>query len=425
VTDIEVFFDLITWDSQRAEEAEREILAGWENAHAVMLLELYRVARWGPMRQRILALLERATGESFGTDAEKWWKWVWETDPGTHPDYADFKAALYSSIDPSFRDYFDGSPAATIRLDEIRWGGVERDGIPPLDLPKLIPAARGRYLADDNVVFGIAVAGRARAYPKRILGWHEMVKDTIGGEHFTGVYCTLCGTMIVYRSTVDGTRHELGTSGFLYRSNKLMYDHVTRSLWSTLTGGPVLGPLANEPIELEPQAIVTTTWGEWRRRHPETLVLSLDTGYDRDYGEGVAYREYFGSDDLMFSVPESDDRLRNKDEVLALRLPGVEEVLAFSVEFLSAHTVHHDSLGPISFVVFTDPTGASRAFQTDGQRFRRWDGERTVWDEQGTPWVLSETTLTGPEEVALRRLPAHRAFWFGWYAQYPETRLVR
>jgi hypothetical protein len=376
------------------------------------------------MRQRILALLERATGESFGADIERWWLWVWETDPGTHPDYAEFKGTLYGSIDPSFRDYFDDTPPATIRLDEIRWGGVARDGIPPLDLPMLIPAARARYLDDDNVVFGVVTAGKARAYPKRILGWHEMVKDTIVGEHFTGVYCTLCGTMIFYRSTVGGTRHELGTSGFLYRSNKLMYDHATRSLWSTLTGGPVVGPLAGEPTHLEPLPIVTTTWGEWRRRHPATRVLSLDTGYDRDYGEGVAYREYFGTEDLMFSVPEADDRLRNKDEVLALRLPGVEETLAISVEYLSDHPVHHDSLGPVSFVLFTDPSGASRAFETVGERFRRWDGEGTAWDEQDDRWSLSETMLTGPDQRVLRRLPAHRAFWFGWYAQYPDTRLV-
>ena len=186
----------------------------------------------------------------------------------------------------------------------------------------MIPAAEADYLEDGNIIFGIALDGDVRAYPKRILAWHEMFKDSIAGEHYTGVYCTLCGSMILYRSAFGGVHHELGTSGFLYRSNKLMYDHATMSLWSTLTGEPAVGPLVGQGIELEPRFVVTTTWGEWRRRHPGTLVLSLDTGYQRDYGEGVAYRDYFATDRLMFGVPKLDSRLRNKDEVLGAPLSG-------------------------------------------------------------------------------------------------------
>ncbi len=248
----------------------------------------------------------------------------------------------------------------------------------------------------------------------------------MGDEHFTGVYCTLCGSMILYRSEVDGTHHELGTSGFLYRSNKLMYDHETRSLWSTLTGGPALGQLVGAGIELEPLYVVTTTWDAWRRRHPDTKVLSLDTGYDRDYGEGVAYRDYFASGELMFAVPETDHRLLNKDEVLALRFPGAPgEQLAISVAFLSSRPIYHDALGPVRFVVLTDPSGASRVYESGAPSLVRWDGADAAWDEDGGPWEVAEAGLTGPEGARLRRLPSHRAFWFGWHAQFPETRLVR
>jgi hypothetical protein len=258
------------------------------------------------------------------------------------------------------------------------------------------------------------------------MAWHEMFKDTIGGEHFTGVYCTLCNSMILYRSTIDGEHHELGTSGFLYRSNKLMYDDATRSLWSTLTGGPVVGPLAQREMELEPLSVVTTTWGEWRRRHPGTRVLSIDTGYERDYSEGAAYRDYFSTDELMFTVPELDTRLNNKDEVVALRSSGTPtEQLAISVEFLAGRTVYHDSLGSVDFVVLTDGSGASRVYETRGRRFARWDGQDGVWDESGERWTMTEAALTSPDQTSLRRLPSHRAFWFGWYAQFPETRLVR
>jgi hypothetical protein len=103
------------------------------------------------------------------------------------------------------------------------------------------------------------------------------------------VYCTLCGAMIRYDTSVDGVQHELGTSGFLYRSNKLMYDQATKSLWSTLSGTPVVGALVGQGIELRSLYVVTTTWKEWKKRHPNTTVLSLDTGHARDYREGAAY----------------------------------------------------------------------------------------------------------------------------------------
>ena len=182
----------------------------------------------------------------------------------------------------------------------------------------MIPAGEAEYLRDSNVVFGLEVEGDARAYPKRILAWHEMFVDEVGGVPVAGVYCTLCGSMILYETVHDGVAYELGTSGFLYRSNKLMYDRATQSLWNTIWGRPVIGPLADRAIELKRRSVVTTTWGEWKRRHPETTVLSLETGHRRDYSEGAAYREYFATDELMFNVPQLDRRLRNKDEVLAL-----------------------------------------------------------------------------------------------------------
>jgi len=186
-----------------------------------------------------------------------------------------------------------------------------------------------------------------------------------------------------------------------------------------------VGPLAQRDLVLEPLYVVTTRWGEWRRRHPRTKVLSIDTGHDRDYSEGAAYRDYFSSDRLMFAVPELDTRLKNKDEVVALRLPELPaEQLAIAVDFLADQTVYHDSLGAVALVVLTDESGASRVYETRGRMFSRWDSQDGVWDESGARWTLSEPALTGPDQTSLRRLPSHRAFWFGWYAQYPETRLV-
>lgn len=426
--ELQPFFDLYLRDRTLVAAALDTLEKRWRDEYAAMALDVLRVRRDRDLHTQTLEFLVRMTGQDLPVDdVEAWYDWIWRNDPGLHPMYAGFKAKLYAIIDPSFEKYFGPDRPATIRLDEVRWGGVRRDGIPPLDAPAMLAAADADYLDDDNVVFGIEVNGDARAYPKRILAWHEMFKDTVGGEPVTGVYCTLCGSMILYRSVHDGVHHELGTSGFLYRSNKLMYDHETYSLWNTIRGVPVIGPLVGRGIELEPLSVVTTTWGQWRMQHPDTTVLSLETGHRRDYGEGVAYQRYFATDDLMFGVPELDDRLDNKAEVLALRFAGdPARPLAIEAAYLAANPIVHETLGDVAFVVLTDAAGANRVYETGGRRFASLDEDAAnVTDGGGGRWRVEEDALVSADGATrLARLPSHRAFWFGWHAVYPETRLI-
>lgn len=226
----------------------------------------------------------------------------------------------------------------------------------------------------------------------------------------------------MYQTETDGKHYELGTSGFLYRSNKLMYDHETKSFWSTLKGEPVVGELVGKGFSLDRRYCVTTTWGDWKRQHPETTVLSLDTGHSRNYGEGVAYKSYFGTDKLMFTVPGKDGRLLNKAEVVALR--DDEQQLALSADFLLKHPVYSDQLSGKKFVVLTNPAGANRVYQTGETTFKSWDGVSVATDSEGQKWQVTEDKLRSGSK-SLNRMPAHRAFWFGWHAQYPETRLVK
>ena len=268
------------------------------------------------------------------------------------------------------------------------------------------PQQDAGYIEDDHIVFGISVNGDARAYPKRILGWHEMFVDTVGGVPVAGVYCTLCGTVILFHTKHEGVHHRLGTSGFLYRSNKLMYDRATQSLWSTMLGTPVVGPLAGKGIVLERGSVVTTTWGEWRRRHPGTRVLSLVTGHLRDYAEGAAYRDYFATDELMFPVPVLDTRLKNKDEVFTVLLARHPEApLAISAEFLAATPVHHDAIEGTALVVLTDPSGANRAYASEDVTFTRYDGDRSVEDGSGMIWTMDEHALTAEDGACASPCP--------------------
>lgn len=226
----------------------------------------------------------------------------------------------------------------------------------------------------------------------------------------------------MYQTQFKGEHHELGTSGFLYRSNKLMYDHKTKSYWSTLQGEPVVGPLVGKGIKLKRGHVVTTNWGEWKKRHPETTVLSLNTGHRRDYGEGVAYREYFATDKLMFAVPDKDDRLLNKAEVVALRDSNTQ--LAVSADYLAKNPVYHDKIGDSRIVILTDSSGGNRVYEAGEIEFSSWDQNQTAVDSNGQKWTVTEASLVSGEKK-LQRAPAHRVFWFGWFAQFPETRLVK
>jgi len=422
---VDEFIVLLSGDSRKIDKALDRIELEWQPSFAIMAVEVITLIREREAVGRLVSLLEENTGQEFGFDMQGWRTWLWNQPENDYAYYGQFKSELYRLIDTRFGGYFNNKRDKTIRLDEVVWGGVRQDGIPPLRQPKMVFADEADYLDDNNVVFAIEVNGDARAYPKRIMAWHEMFVDEVGGKNVAGVYCTLCGSMILYNTEVDGKNIEIGTSGFLYRSNKLMYDKKTQSLWNTLWGVPVIGPLVDKGIEFERLSIITTTWKEWKRRHPKTKVLSLDTGHNRDYGEGVAYKEYFATDNLMFGVPTVDGRLKNKSEVLGLVFAdSPDKPLAISAEYLVERPVYQGRLGSTDFVVFTDASGANRVYDAQGVRFKSWNQKETVIDESGKQWRLSESRLEASDGKKLFRLPAHRAFWFGWFSAYSHTQLV-
>jgi hypothetical protein len=375
-------------------------------------------------RRRITDFLGRRTSERFGDDLRAWRRWMWSQPYEPHARYPEFKRTLYSQIDPRLGEFFPDDAPVSIRLDEIDWGGVPVNGIPPLRAPKTIAVGDATWLKDSHVVFGVVIDGQARAYPKRILAWHEMAIDRLGGVDLTIVYCTLCGTVIPYESASGGRRFTFGTSGLLYRSNKLMFDEETRSLWSALDGTPVVGPLVGRGLRLPFRPVVTTTWGEWRRDHPGTTVLSLDTGYQRDYSEGAAYRDYFSTDNLMFEVGARDGRLKNKAEVLVLRreLLGADaRPVAVSVDLLRRQPLFSFEAAGRGYVVVTSRGGANRVYERGDSTFVARQPDGRIRDSAGGRWRVEPDRLVSDAGLERPAVPAHRAFWFGWYAQHPDT----
>lgn len=422
---IEALHSLLVANTDLTKETLDYFDTYWKNGYVPMLLDLLYIAGDQVDSRSIIKLLEKKTGQNYGKDVFKWLEWLWNKEEEILPYQGDWMASLYKTIDPKFEKYFlNRTDQSQIRLDEVRWGGVFQDGIPPLRGPNMISVSQANYLDDEDVVFGISINGDHRAYPKRILAWHEMFVDDIGGASIAGVYCTLCGTVIAYNTTFEGVNYRLGTSGFLYRSNKLMYDQTTQSLWNTIEGKPVIGPLIDAGIELESHSVVTTTWGDWKILHPDTKVLSLKTGHRRNYDEGVAYKRYFATDELMFNVPVLDDRLRNKDEVLIVRAEGYQsDPLAISAQFLSKNPVFHETIGNTDFVVLTDRSGANRVYRSEGYKFVSLSDAEVV-DANGTRWQVFEEKLKNSSGEILDRLPYHRMFWFAWFNTYMSTRLI-
>ena len=218
-----------------------------------------------------------------------------------------------------------------------------------------------------------------------------------------------------------GRTFVFGSSGFLFRSNKLMYDQQTLSLWNHMRGEPVVGPLADSGIRLPVRPVVTTTWREWLRAHPDTLVLDLDTGHTRDYTPGRPYGRYYESPDTMFPVSPRDGRLAPKDFVFVLRLPNAAKV--YPVAAFASEALVHDRVADVDVLVLGQaPTRTVRAYRRDGLRFRAGPDGGTLVDGHGQAWTVEEAGLVNRATGRrLLRLPGHLAYWFGWFAFHPDT----
>jgi hypothetical protein len=266
-----------------------------------------------------------------------------------------------------------------------------------------------------------------------------MANDVVGGVPVALSYCTLCGAAIPFLSQrSDGSQYTFGSSGLLYRSNKLMYDRQTNTLWNQLTGEPVMGELAGSDIRLEYAPIVLTTWKAWRSDHPDTLVLDINTGYYRLYVVGVPYGDYFASEDLMFPVWQRSDLLEEKTQIYALNINGIPK--AYPISVLVSEGVINDVIGTTPVVLIagsdsvtingisarTGPVSYSagaevRAYDRGEWVFHSAPQSGEVLDSEGRQWQITEEALIGPDGEAAPRLPGHLAYWFGWFSFFPQT----
>lgn len=376
--------------------------------------------RWTGSNQHVANALSQLTGDTIVSwhDAFNWQEQHPEVVP--HNTFRKLKLRFLGNTDQRFLQFFETSDEEphpmSIRLEEIVWGGALYEGIPSLDFARMVPATEATYLKADDLVFGVSINGDSRAYPLRIMGWHEMLNDVVGGVPVALAYCTLCGSAILY-----GTDHKdqpgnfsFGTSGLLYRSNKLMFDRQTHSLWNQFTGKPVSGSLLDRGITLTTLPLTITSWEHWLQQHEETQVLSLDTGFVRDYGSGVTYAEYFNSPDLMFpAVVDNEKELALKDYVFSVTQFATSR--AWPLSSFEREPLILDQVGTTPLVLIGNAaTRSVRAYERGADEQFEMSPDGTLLLD-GTPWQVHEEFLKGPGNTEHRaRLPGHVSFWFAW-----------
>ena len=310
------------------------------------------------------------------------------------PDYLKYKRSIFTTAVPEWKPIFvDGD----IDWRFVSWGGVFIDNrpfdktddpcncIPAADNPPVTDAESAKWLDDDDIIFGIVLNGEARAYPRQIMEVREMVNDSLGGRDLGIPYCTLCGAAQAWFTdeVPDGVeRPVLRTSGLLSRSNKVMFDLNTFSVFDTFIGDAVTGPLQEKGIKLNQASVVTTTWGEWKQAHPETTVLEERLALGRDFD----FRNGRDSNGPIFPIGDVDPRLPVQEDILG---------------------VVSESGQPIAFHV------ASLIKVLDA-------GEKV--EVQNIEIVLTAGGVKAINQEG-KDLGTHQAFWFAWSQFHPETLL--
>jgi len=269
-----------------------------------------------------------------------------------------------------------------IPVDEIHHGGPARDGIPSIDRPRFVSVDQADYLQDPDRVLGINRNGVTKAYPVMMLNYHEIVNDRFGGEAIVVSYCPLCGTGMAFTASVDGSVRDFGVSGLLYNNDVLLYDRESSSLWSQLMKQAVTGPMRG--TRLQQVAMSHTTWGDWRRRYSDTLVLSTETDARRDY-QRSPYAGYASSEDVYFPMGEIDHRYHPKEQVIGLSLGDKSKAYPFA-ELSRTHGKLRDSFSNREILIRFDAENRTGAvFDIDGEE-----------------------------------IPSTISYWFAWQAFHPD-----
>jgi hypothetical protein len=264
-------------------------------------------------------------------------------------------------------------------------GGFVGRGIPALsdENIKYISVQDADWIEDNELVLALQYKGIERVYPLQILVWHEIANDVVSGDPLLITYCPLCGSGIAYYRVLDGDPVEFGTSGKLYNSNLIMYDDKTNTYWQQIDGNAIKGELTG--FELQEISIDTVVWRDWKKSHPNSQVLSKNTGFSRSYGTDP-YGSYYEDSFLLFPPDEQDDRIHPKTVIHGIEIKG--DYKAYQEDdIIMAGGKIYDRFNGVDIIITRSEDGIVKIVRSD-------NGEEIIKE---------------------------RDFWFAWYAFHPDT----
>ena len=302
-----------------------------------------------------------------------------------------------------------------------------RDAIRPIYRPRYGKVGDLAWLREDDLVLGYAVGGEAYAYPIKVLNFREIVNDTIGGEPVLISYCPLCGSAVVFSRRLAGKTLLFGNTSALYESDMVMYDHQTGSYWFQVMGRAIVGAMTGS--QLIPLPSATLTWGEWKRLHPQTRLLTGDarggfgSSYVRDPFASYPARLNVGRFAFPVSREKLDHRLPAGEVVLTVEIE--EGIKAYPIRLIGDRAVN-DTLAGRRIVLFSRGTmGAVFLAEISGEKLTFAFVKGNFTDrETGSVWNLVGAATAGPMKgKSLKALPGRRAFWFSLAGGVPGVKL--
>ncbi len=333
--------------------------------------------------RQVFGIIILATALFIWTGADRVFQgWILANLPQSWTQIAtNFEEKFKQNTKVSLQNDFTG---AKVKPEDLLQGCARKDCIPSIDNPKFESVQEAGWLKDEDIVFAIDYKGIIRVYPQRILNWHEIVNDEIAGDPIAVTFCPLCGSALAFERKVSGVITEFGVSGKLHNSDLVMYDRYEGNLWQQVTGEGIVGPAARRNETLKQVPIITTTWKKWKKEHPNTQVLSRDTGHSRNYDQ-YPYGTYEQDDQLLFGVKGLDKSLQIKTVVYGIELDGNSKAYPESV--FDKNKLIEDTIGNTKV------------------RLERTDAGQ-----------IKVNNLQTQEEIIPIRL-----FWFAWAAFHPDT----
>jgi len=377
-------------------------------------------ARW------IEEALEALTGRRLN-DPAAWYAWAATQELRLPPGYIGWKGRLLSFIDPRYAELLSDDREYKLRPELLIWSRAAPNEVEPLRDPPLVHRVEERYLSEDDVVYGLLLNGESRAYPRRIVSWHEIIEEEVGGEPVVIAFCRPCGGAVAFDPRVGEQRYTLGVSGLIHDSRSLLFDEETGSLWDLLSGRPVAGPLLDQGIELARYRLLTATWSDWSDRHHATFTLDLNTGHVRDYSPGAGLGSETESDTPQYPIVAIDDRLPPEERVVGVVIDG--EARAYPASMLRSREVVHDNVGGAAIVLLSEGAGAAiRIYHAAGLEVTGLtENDRDLIasgddGSDGTRWFVQEDALVSTEDGRrYSSLPGDEFYWFAWAQMHPQT----